>query len=188
MVDTTEALVTEKTTLTTETTETPATEKALVTEKTKEKVETKEVADTYELTMPEGVDKEVVTSAKDVFKELGLSKEQAQKLVDFQAAQSKKQLDSFEQLKENWKEAAQKDKEFGGEKFDESIKTARLALNKFGTPELFKVLDNYGIGNNPELIRFMVRVGKLTREDVPSKASKPVSASKSRIDILYPNQ
>jgi len=42
---------------------------------------------------------------------------------------------------------------------------AKKALDSFGTPELRTLLNESGIGNHPELIRFMVRAGKAISSD-----------------------
>lgn len=149
--------------------------------------------DTYaDFVMPEGVkvDAALLTDATPIFKELGLTQEQAQKLVDFQAKQvqasSKSQVDAFNQLKNDWQEQAKNDKELGGDKFEENVGIARSAIAKFGTPELKQLLEDHGVGNHPEIIRFMVKVGKLTAEDVPGGATLPTSKAQDRISILYP--
>lgn len=150
--------------------------------------------DTYaDFTMPEGmqVDEAALTEALPVFKELELTQDQAQKLVDLQAAQvkasSEKQTNDFNQLMTDWQESAKTDSEYGGDKFDENIKVAQSAINKYGTPELKQLLEEQGVGNHPEVIRFMVRVGKTLKEDVPGNAGGAVSKAQSRVDTLYPN-
>lgn len=149
--------------------------------------------DTYaDFAMPEGVevDAELLAEATPIFKELGLTQEQAQKLVDFQAKQvqasSQRNVDAFNQLMNDWQEQSKNDKEFGGDKFDENIKIARSAISKFGTPELKQLLEEHGVGNHPEVIRFMVKVGKLTAEDVPGNQTGAPSEAKDRVSTLYP--
>lgn len=143
--------------------------------------------------MPEGVevDAALLNEATPLFKELGLTQDQAQKLVDFQAKQaqasSESQVDAFNQLMNDWQEQSKNDKEFGGDAFEENVKIAQAAIGKFGTPELKQLLEEHGVGNHPEVIRFMVKVGKLTAEDVPGGTSNQVSKSQSRVDLLYPN-
>lgn len=143
--------------------------------------------------LPEGMqlDEATLNEAKPIFKELGLNKEQAQKLVELHAKQiqatQQGQVESFNQLKQDWLDQAKSDKEFGGEKFDESVKTARVALNKFGTPELTQLLNETGVGNHPEVIRLMARVGRLTQEDNPGATGAPSAERKDRASILYPS-
>ena len=150
--------------------------------------------DTYaDFVMPEGVelDSALLTEATPLFKELGLNQDQAQKLVDFQAKQaqasSESQVDAFNQLMNDWQEQSKNDKEFGGDKFEENVGIARSAIDKFGTPELKQLLEEHGVGNHPEVIRFMVKVGKLTAEDVPGGTNTPPSKAQDRVSLLYPN-
>jgi hypothetical protein len=143
--------------------------------------------------MPEGVqlDDSLMTDALPLFKEMGLTQDAAQKLVDFQAsrvqAEAQKQVDAFNQLKTEWREQSANDKEFGGDAFDENVKFAQAAVNKFGTPELKQLMEDYGVGNHPEMLRFMVKVGKLTAEDVPGSDGVVGSAKKDIVSTLYPN-
>ena len=130
--------------------------------------------------------------ATPLFNELGLNQEQAQKLIDFQSnfvqAGAKKQVDDFNTQIETWKKDSKEDSEFGGDKFDENVKLAQAAVNNFGTPELKQLLEDYGVGNHPEIIRFMVKVGKLTAEDVPGSEGTATSAASDRVSILYPKK
>lgn len=152
-------------------------------------------ADTYaDFAIPEGLtlDESLLAEATPVFKELGLDQEQAQKLVDIYAKQVEasfqKQVDDFNQISDDWLNQAKSDSEFGGDMFEENIKLARNAVDKFGTPELQKLMDDYKIGNNPEVIRFMVRVGETLKEDVPGATGARTQDKKDRAEILYPTK
>ena len=99
--------------------------------------------DTYaDFVMPEGVqlDETALAEAVPIFKELGLTQDQAQKVVDLRAKQvqagEQKAIDAFDQLTNEWREAAKNDKEYGGDKFDENVKIAQAAVDKYGTSEL----------------------------------------------------
>ena len=150
--------------------------------------------DTYaDFAMPEGVevDSALLEQALPLFKELGLTQEQAQTLVDFQAGQvqagSEKAADDFNQMMTQWQTDARNDSEFGGDKFEENTAIARAAVDKFGTPALKELLVNHGVGNHPEMIRFMLNVGKLTLEDVPgSLGGSPVMQGADAATVLYP--
>lgn len=151
--------------------------------------------DTYaDFAMPDGitVDSALLSEAEPLFKELGLSQEQAQKLVDFQAKQvqasSQSQVDTHDQLMNEWQEQSRNDKEFGGDKFEENVAIAKLAIKTHGTPELEKFLEQHGVGNHPEVIRFMVNAGKLLKPDtVSGQTTTPTSKGQNTIDLLYPN-
>lgn len=141
---------------------------------------------------PEGmtINQEMIDAFTPEFQKLKLSQEQAQGLVDIQAqqvqAQQQAQVDEFSQQLSDWQNQSQNDEEFGGDKFDESIAVAHEALEAFGTPELKNLMDDYGVGNHPEMIRFMVRVGQAIKEDSPG-GGKRVETSKDRTSILYPD-
>jgi hypothetical protein len=143
--------------------------------------------------MPEGVtlDEAVLAEANPIFKELGLNQEQAQKLVDIYAKQvqagSQKQADDFGQLMNDWRDQSKNDSEFGGDKFEENVKIAQAAISKYGTPELKQLFEDHGVGNHPEVVRFMVRVGRTLKEDVPGTTGDSTSAAQDRVSLLYPN-
>jgi hypothetical protein len=152
------------------------------------------VPDAYaDFTMPEGmqIDEAALTEAIPVFKELGLTQEQAQKVTDLQAklvqAGSEKQVNDFNQLMSDWRTQTENDSEIGGDNFNENVKVAQAAITKYGTPELKQLLEEQGVGNHPEVVRFMVRVGKTLKEDVPGSPGTAVSQAQSRVDLLYPN-
>lgn len=151
--------------------------------------------ETYaDFTMPEGMtlDSVQLEAAAPLFKELGLSQEQAQKLVDFQAAQvqagQQGQMDAFNQLKNDWVDQAKADPEIGGDKFDENVGIAREALKKFGNEGLTKLLNDFGMGNHPEVIRLMAKVGRLTKEDNPDDTGNPPSKPNDHVSVLYPQK
>jgi hypothetical protein len=150
--------------------------------------------DTYaDFNVPEGatIDEKVLGEATSLFKDAGLNQEQAQKFIDLHAglvqAGSTGQVEAFDQMKNDWREQSASDKEFGGDKFDESVGLARTAIEKFGTPGLSEILSDTGLGNHPEVIRFMTRVGELTKEDVPGNGN-PSAAKKDHVSILYPKK
>lgn len=146
-----------------------------------------------EFSSPEGltIDQPLLESVTPLFKEFGLDQSQAQKLIDFQFKQNElmqsKNDESFNTLMNTWKEQARNDKDFGGDKFDENVGVARKAIDKFGTPELKELLDSHGVGNHPEVIRFMIKVGHFTSEDVPGSSNPASAETKDRVSLLYPN-
>lgn len=183
-----ENLVENQTVLTETITETPTTETPVET-----KVE-KVVPEDYTFTLPEGVelDKDLVAEFKPLAKELGLSQEEAQKLVDVQLKAAEKLANetaaAWNTQVDTWKKDAENDKEYGGQNLTANIAVARTALDKFGTPELKQALNAFGMGNHPELIRFMYRVGKAITEDTTVVSGKPVEAANRGAEYyLYPS-
>jgi len=149
--------------------------------------------ETYaDFVMPEGVivDEATLATATPLFQEMGLSQEQSQKLVDIYAKQvqaaGEEQADSFNQLMDDWKTQSETDSEFGGDAFAENVKIAQSAIETFGTPELKTLLNEHGVGNHPEVIRFMIQVGKTLKEDSPGNNGSAPKATQDNISILYP--
>jgi len=146
----------------------------------------------YEFKPQEGrvFDEAILAAYSDVARELNLSNEDAQKVLDKVApVMAERQLAQIEAAKNEWAESAKSDKEFGGEKITENLGTAKKALDAFGTPELKALLNESGLGNHPEVIRLMYRAGKAISEDkfVGGRQAAP-GTNGSLADKLYSNQ
>lgn len=143
--------------------------------------------------VPDGmeINTELLEQATPLFKELGLSQIQSQKLVDMYAAQQQAEAqassESYSQTVKDWVDEAKSDTEIGGDKFDENVGIAKRGIDKFGTPKLVEVLEQTGLGSHPEFIRLFTRVGKLISEDDPGSGEPPVDAT-DPATVLYPNE
>ncbi len=158
--------------------------------------ETQGEAGGYELQLPEGVEPsdETVEGFKGVASELGLNNEQAQKLVDYYAELAGQQQESLqarwrEQL-DQWVESVKSDEELGGRNYDQTMSLAGSAMDKFATPELRQMLDDTGVGSNPEMVRLMARIGKAIGEDSivqppGSSGTQAPVGDKTYADVLY---
>ena len=130
----------------------------------------KGVPEKYELKLPEGVtlDAEITTAFEAKAKALGLTQKDAQELYDLGAQVTAKNMASMtaqvSQTQASWLAAAQADKEFGGESLVANMAVAKKALS-FATPEFKTMLNESKLGNHPEIIRFMYRIGKAMSED-----------------------
>ena len=115
---------------------------------------------------PDELDPEVLTAFGEVAKELDLPQEAAQKVLDKVApVMQARQAAVVEQVKLDWANESQADKEFGGESLNDNLEIAKSSLNAFGTDALKSLLQESGLGNHPEVIRFMYRAGKAISED-----------------------
>ena len=115
---------------------------------------------------PDELDPEVLTAFGEVAKELNLPQDSAQKVLDkvapvIQARQAK----VVEEAKIGWANDARSDEEFGGENLNANLEIAKSSLKAFGTDALTNLLQESGLGNHPEVIRFMYRAGKAISED-----------------------
>lgn len=138
------------------------------------------VPETYEFKDAEGKPLELDAKALEAFtpiaKELGLTNEQAQKLVDLNLNLTKDianaaveaQLTAWQTQVTTWKAENRADKDFGngagGRKYAENLGMARKALDTFGSPALTKALDQSGFANHPEIVRAFFKIGQAMSE------------------------
>jgi hypothetical protein len=137
---------------------------------------------------PEGtaLDPAIATKFEETARALNLPQDKAQQLIDQMApVMAQQHAQQMEQLRADWKEQSSADKEFGGDKLPENLGYARKALDTFATPELKTILNETGLGNHPELVRFMVRAGKAISEDKIVMGGAPASANRSAAEVLY---
>jgi hypothetical protein len=135
----------------------------------------------YEFKAIEGreFDPEVLTTFSDVAKELNMPQEAAQKMLDKIAPKiQERQMQQLEAVRSEWAQSSQQDKEFGGEALKENLAVAKKSLDAFGTPELRSLLEVSGLGNHPEIIRFMFKAGKAISEDRYVGSSSGSNATK----------
>lgn len=112
---------------------------------------------------------------KEIAKTHGLKPEAAQKIVDFYVETQKAQAAELDKLRASWSEQLKQDKELGP-KLQENVQVARKAMAKFASPELTAYLKATGLGNHPEFVRLLNRVGKALAEDSISGATGGSSA------------
>ncbi|MGY9340874.1 peptidase [Citrobacter braakii] len=146
-------------------------------EKTADKPDDKEqkqegAPEKYEFKPAEG--QELDTAALEQFepiaRELNLTNEQAQKMVDLYGTKimpmvQKQQAESWQKTTEQWAADVKADKEIGGDKLTANLSAAQRALEQFGDPELKEYLDSTGLGNHPALVKAFIKVGKAMSED-----------------------
>lgn len=155
------------------------------------------VPEKYEFKAPEGFEKlddEVVGKFDPVFRELGLSNDQAQKLIDLapaligkhataaaEAATAKLAEDLGYKDAQTWADQIRNDKDIGGDKLAESMAVVLKARDTFAPPELVQMLKTTPLGNHPAMFRMFHAIGKAISEDgfVPGgKARTPTADAK----------
>jgi hypothetical protein len=62
-----------------------------------------------------------------------------------------------------WIDETKADKEIGGDKLDATLATAKRALDAYGSPQFIEMLNQSGLGNHPEVVRFCAKVGPYSR-------------------------
>jgi hypothetical protein len=150
--------------------EAKAAEEAAAAEKDGDKGKTGAPEEYAEFTLKEGqtLDQAALDYALPIFKELGLTQEQAQKLVNIQAEGMAKATEAFTNDKAARLDAIKNDKEYGGDKFVASSEAVGRALNTLLSADEQADLKAYTerFGPNPTLFRLMYRVAtKALSED-----------------------
>jgi hypothetical protein len=117
-------------------------------------------------------EKGVAFSSKDMpeftamAKELGLSKDRAQKLLMTMVPTVRTKLQtSIKAVNESWKQATLTDPEIGGANVKANLEVANVAYKKYASPELAKLLKSTGLSMHPDFIRMFYRIGKQIEQD-----------------------
>ncbi|MDT7481756.1 peptidase [Citrobacter portucalensis] len=157
--------------------ETQKTEEELAADKAKaekaEKDQKQEGApEKYEFKPAEGqeLDAAALEQFEPIARELNLTNEQAQKMVDLYGTKimpmvKQQQVEAWQKTTEQWAADVKADKEIGGDKLTANLSAAQRALEQFGDPELKEYLDTTGLGNHPALVKAFIKVGKAMSED-----------------------
>ena len=127
----------------------------------------------YEFTNPEGLPDDVGIDAKihdayaEAARELDLPQEKAQGLFSStMTALHERAVEEQSRQSKEWTAAVKADPDLGGEKFEENLGIAKKALTEFGSDGLRELLESpMGLGNHPEVIRMLHKVGKAISED-----------------------
>jgi len=171
------------------------------------------VPEKYDLKLPEGstLDPAIVQRTEAIARDLGLSNEAGQKLLeqrvkeisDLETSAKKAAEDSQKALIDAWKPGgtewvkretqwatqAKADPELGAtpEAFAVSVEKAQQALAKYG-PELKPLLDETGFGSHPAVIKMLARIGKASSEgSLVLGTGGQIKRAASDAQVLYPS-
>lgn len=142
----------------------------------------------YEFELPEGVEISEADTAfwSKEFKELGLDRNTAQKLVGLQSQQRLAEMQGYVDAAETQQAehlaAAKNDPEIGGDNWDATVANANKGLAALGGNAIKDLIVNSGQGNNPEMLRELSAIGKLFNDDkfeggTTHEAPKPAEQS-----------
>ncbi len=155
-----------------------------------------------EFSVPEGttLDEQTGTEFKVIAKELDLTQEQAQKLLDFGGDKLRAQIEApyklWAETQAKWQAEVKADPEIGGTKYEQSIKDAAQVFapgesNPFVKSDaeakaLREALNMTGAGNNPAIVKLFVKMGAMLKEP-GSLTGGPVKDSQSTLlSKMYP--
>jgi len=144
-----------------------------------------------DLKVPEGIAIDPVIGEKftALVQDPNLSaKDRAQKLVDLQSEIALKAIEDaraeYQATTSNWE---QESKKLLGSNAKQELAFGAKAIDKYGSRELREILNQSGLGSHPEVVKFVIAVGKAISEDTFAEG-KPISGSKDKTaaEILYP--
>jgi hypothetical protein len=134
------------------------------------------------------------SSVEDVMsfaKENNLSKTQAQEVLSKQEAAVQKwkdeQLNLHQDSINNWREEVINDRDYGGENLQANSEKAKRVVERFGSEGFKDLLRDSSYGDNPEVFKFLVRVGKAMDSDVLHQGKGQGRPSKSLEELFYGN-
>lgn len=160
------------------------------------------VPETYELALPKDstLDPAVLERTAATARELGLSQEHAQKMLDSVVAETATREaallaqyqpggDAWAKQVDGWGTAALADAEIGGtpEKLAENVALAQKVLGTFGSEQMNTFLHTTGFGSHPEVVRMFAKMGRTMGEGsfVPG-GSAADNSEEARLARMYP--
>lgn len=148
----------------------------------------------FEIELPEDspLTEEQFNNLMDYAESQNFTKEQAEKLIELQvqalgdgtkAANDRRSRELAEINKRT-----REDEEFGGEKFEESLKIMSLPVNQFGDKELRAFLKTPE-GGHPAIARMLYKIGNAMKSDtfLGKGGGSEGNQTPSRLEKLYPS-
>ena len=149
--------------------------------------------------MPEGIalKPETLTDFAAFAKTKNMSQDDAQEVLAFgidklkEAAEAPYKL--WHETQKQWQDDMAKDPEIGGawgtkESPGAAQIAARKAIDNLGGDALRNALNITGAGNNPDVVRAFVKMGKLLSEPGFATGGSISSGPKSMAEVMYPDQ
>lgn len=142
--------------------------------------------------IPEGatVDKSAIDSATPVFKELGLTQDQAQKLVDLYPKLSgdivKANNDAYVAMRESWITELKADKDIGG-KLDHVAQEVGKLKSRLPDPvreALNEAMNFTGAGDHPAVVKALYEFAKLVNEGSHVTGAQPSPHGQAKSGVV----
>ena len=164
--------------------------------------EADEIPEKYEFQMPEGMemDATLADAATPIFKELGLTQEQADKVVGIYAehakSQADQQIETFKTQLNDWTGELKADIDFGGDNYESNVAQVQQFFNKT-VPEdiregLVGMMESTGVGVQPQMVKYFHTLSKMfpVGEDAPGPGGSVPQKNglDAVLDRMYPDQ
>lgn len=142
--------------------------------------------------LPDGVqlDTALLDAVTPVFKELGISQENASKLVDahakhIAAVETKREADFKAWMATTVTNYQAELKKEWGASYDGNLVIAQRGLARLADAEMKKLLDDTGLGSHPKFVKAFYEVGRMVSEDKPPNGANPPTPRKATAEVLY---
>jgi hypothetical protein len=138
----------------------------------------------YKVSTPEGVelaaaDTEALVA---IAREAKIAPEAVQKIADIAARREQARAAEFEAQVQAWGDAVKADKELGDAA---ALASATKVVDTYGNPEFKALLAESGLGNHPEMVRFVQKIAKAVSEDAIRAGSTRAGATRDAASVLY---
>lgn len=130
--------------------------------------------DKYELKLPDGLPEPIaqafgeteMAGFKTFAHSIGLSQDQASKLVEWQAGNMQTQFTGLDTAADDARKSADDTlRAEWGKGYDQQTKNAGTAFLKYGGDDLAAIMDSTGLGNHPAVIKAFANIAKSTMSD-----------------------
>jgi hypothetical protein len=148
-----------------------------------------------DFTLPEGLslDTEKVGQFKTLAAELGIPQEGAQKMLDMYTAEFKQiseaPMRAWTDLQTKWREEVTSDPVIGGANLEKNLAATKAGLTALlgeSAGKFFEALNITGAGNNPEIVRGLIKAAAPHAPAGPVKGNPASAGGKTAGATLYP--
>lgn len=134
------------------------------------------------------IDETLLGEATDIFRDIGLTNEQAQKVAALMPRAQELSQQSWQQQVNTWETES---REKFGDNLDAVLGRGQRFVQEFGGPELATALESYGLGNHPAVIAALDNAMKAMGEDntppkPPGKRGSSDDVLKKRYPTMFP--
>lgn len=157
----------------------------------KDKAPKEGAPESYEsFVLPEGIsiDEGILGKFDIVAKDLNLSQEQAQKVIDLAndhaENMSVKTQEAWTKVRDGWVSDLKTDKEFGGAKYNETCDRARRVIRNYADEGFLSDL-RQGFGDNPGLARMLAKIDRAMGEDKVVEGGPSAKQTLTAAEIIY---
>lgn len=124
----------------------------------------------------------VTAKLEPMARSLGMSNDEVHGVYDTFAGLMR---DNSKEMFKQWATALEQDKEFGGDKLEETLGLANSIVEQYGDDEFRGLLDKGGLRHNPAVVKLLARVAKDVGGDrMPRVPDQKVESGKR--DTWYP--